>query len=265
MLVAIIGTRDSLDQLRAVNRLGRIRIARTPLPDPTRNDSFAVVGIFPRATRHVPIPLRSEPRLTAYAGTAHLSLRLRIVREWDHIGQHPTLNLAHILRRARDDLTAQQAHRDSRHLTSPVALPLAAQNLSGFGIRTTRRRDSGGYRAENACIRARWRGHRQTAPPQSEFRHYLGPAIRRDLHERIHDPMPSSRYRVALMAMWLRWLIDLESKPHGNVRRERLHTSTPGSAPHAGSARHLADPGRQRFDQPPRSVAELAVLVEVYP
>jgi hypothetical protein len=67
---------------------------------------------------------------------------------------HPVLldDLAHILRRARDDLTAQQAHRDSRHLTSSVALPLAAQNLSGFGIHTARSRNSSGYRAENAFI-----------------------------------------------------------------------------------------------------------------
>jgi hypothetical protein len=95
MLVAIIGTRDSLDQLRAVNRLGSIRLAHSPLPEPTRNDSLAVVGISPRATRHVPIPLRSEPRLTAHAGTTHLSLRLRIVRESDHIGQRPTLRQPH--------------------------------------------------------------------------------------------------------------------------------------------------------------------------
>ena len=63
----------------------------------------------------------------------------------------------------------------------------------------------------------------------------------------------------------LLWLIDLESKLHRDVRRERLYAPAPRGAPHTGSTRHLADPGRQRFDQPPRSVAELAVLVEVHP
>jgi hypothetical protein len=39
----------------------------------------------------------------------------------------------------------------------------------------------------------------------------------------------------------------------------------PRGAPHTGATRDLADPSRERFDQSPRSVAELAVLVEVHP
>ena len=58
---------------------------------------------------------------------------------------------------------------------------------------------------------------------RTEFKHYLGPAIRRDLDERIHDAIPARRHRVALGEKRPRWLIDLETKLHGDVRRERLY------------------------------------------
>jgi hypothetical protein len=83
---------------------------------------------------------------------------------------------------------------------------------------------------------------------RTEFKHYLGPAIRRDRHERIHDAIPARRHRVALGEERPRWLIDLESKLDRDVRRECLYASAPRGAPHAGATRDLADPGRERFD-----------------
>jgi hypothetical protein len=99
--------------------------------------------------------------------------------------------------------------------------------------------------------------------PVLEPEHRAGTKNRHDPDKRVHDAVPSNRNNTLSRTLRLLLLIDLESKLHGDVRRERLYTPAPRGAPHAGSAGYLADSRRVRLNQPPRAVAEFAALVEV--